>query len=296
MRIAGMQKLTLLDYPGLTAATVFTPGCNLRCPFCHNGELVADGRAPSEKGPKPADPAAASLPFPELAVDDVLSFLRSRRGLLDGVCISGGEPLLQPGLDDFCRALRELGFAVKLDTNGTLPDRLRALLDAGLVDYVAMDAKNAPERYAETSGLEEEAAGAKAPHAEDALASGNPPERSQPDVAPASAFPLANAQESMRLLLAQDPAAGGVRYEFRTTAVRELHAPDDLRALAIWLADEARAVDASQSPVWFIQNFKDSDAVLAGAGKLHPWNEDDLRALLPELQAILPTARLRSID
>ena len=111
MRIAGMQKLTLLDYPGLTAATVFTPGCNLRCPFCHNGELI--------------DAADATRAFPESSADEVLAFLRTRHRLLDGVCISGGEPLLQPGLDDFCRALHELGFSVKLDTNGTRPDRLR---------------------------------------------------------------------------------------------------------------------------------------------------------------------------
>ena len=124
MRIAGMQKLTLLDYPGLTAATVFTPGCNLRCPFCHNSQLIA-GETEETFGDS----------------DGALAFLRTRRRLLDGVCISGGEPLLQPGIDAFCRSLKELGFSVKLDTNGTQPDRLRALLDEGLVDYVAMDHK-----------------------------------------------------------------------------------------------------------------------------------------------------------
>ena len=264
MRIGGLQKLTLLDYPGLTAATVFTPGCNLRCPFCHNGELVTAGDAFSEEGSEPAESASAPFPFSEPTTDEVLSFLRTRHRLLDGVCISGGEPLLQPGLDDFCCALHELGFAVKLDTNGTLPDRLRALLDAGRVDYVAMDVKNVPERYAETTGCAD--------------------------------IDMDPVLESMRLLMAQDPAAGGVRYEFRTTVVRELHTREDLVKLAYWIADEAQSAMSPMCPPWFIQNFKDSDAVLAGEGTLHPWDEDDLRALLPELQAILPTARLRGID
>lgn len=257
MRIAGMQKLTLLDYPGHTAATVFTAGCNLRCPFCHNGELTGAVEAVAGRA------EGGSAPFPETPVEDALAFLRTRRGLLDGVCISGGEPLLQPGLADFCRAVKGLGFAVKLDTNGTLPDRLRALLDAGLVDFVAMDVKNAPSRYAETTGVAD--------------------------------LGIAPVLESMRLLMAQDPSTGA-SYEFRTTVVEELHAREDLIALARWLADEARASEAPQSPPWFIQNFKDSDTVLAGEDALHPWGEDGLRALLPRLREILPTAQLRGIE
>lgn len=247
MRIAGMQKLTLLDYPGLTAATVFTPGCNLRCPFCHNSKLIEGGT--------------------EEAFDDsdgVLAFLRTRHGLLDGVCVSGGEPLLQPGIDAFCRSVKELGFAIKLDTNGTHPDRLGSLLKAGLVDYVAMDLKNAPERYAETTGREE--------------------------------LDLAPITESMRLLLAQDPAAGGAAYEFRTTVVRELHAREDLIQLAYWIAGEARTQLSPLCPHWHIQNFKDAETVLAGRGTLHPWDEDELRALLPHLQAIIPAVELRGVD
>ncbi len=247
MRIAGMQKLTLLDYPGLTAATVFTPGCNLRCPFCHNSQLIA---------------GETEETFDDS--DDVLAFLRTRHRLLDGVCISGGEPLLQPGIDAFCRSLKELGFAVKLDTNGTQPDRLRALLDEGLVDYVAMDVKNAPERYAETTG------------------------RAELDLAPIT--------ESMRLLLSQDPAAGGATYEFRTTVVRELHAREDLTQLAYWIVDEARTLLSPLCPPWHIQNYKDTETVLAGPGALHPWDEDVLRALLPHLRAIIPTVELRGID
>ena len=185
MRIAGLQKLTLLDFPGKTAATVFTPGCNFRCPFCHNAALVTGGAG--------RDGAAADSSV--LSIDELFAFLGKRQGLLDGVCITGGEPLLQPGIDEFCARVHELGFAVKLDTNGSFPGRLRALVEEGLVDYVAMDVKNAPERYAETVGV--------------------------------PAFDLAPVQESLDFL-----RSGAVPYEVRTTVVRELHTADDLRALA----------------------------------------------------------------
>ena len=137
MRIAGLQKLTLLDFPEHTAATVFLPGCNFRCPFCHNAALVLG-----------AGDATGDTP-----VEEFFAFLDKRHGLLDGVCITGGEPLLQPELADFCARIKGAGFAVKLDTNGSFPDRLRELVESGLVDYVALDVKNAPERYAETVGV-----------------------------------------------------------------------------------------------------------------------------------------------
>lgn len=178
MRIAGMHKLSLLDYPGLTACTLFAPGCNLRCPYCHNASLVL-----------PSD-ARDDLPL-----EEVLDFLAKRRGLLEGVCISGGEASLQPDLEDFIRALRALGYKVKLDTNGCFPERLAALLEAGLLDYVAMDLKNVPERYAETVGLE--------------------------------GFDPACILESMRLLKASGPD-----YELRTTVLKNFHPPATLRALA----------------------------------------------------------------
>ena len=136
MKIHGLQKLTLLDYPGAVACTVFLGGCDLRCPFCHNAELL--------------DPD-----FPPLMDEQaLLAFLRKRQGLLDGVCITGGEPLLRSDLPTLLREIRALGFRVKLDTNGTRPDRLRTILDEGLADYVAMDVKNSPARYAGTVGRE----------------------------------------------------------------------------------------------------------------------------------------------
>ena len=130
MIVCGFQKLTLLDFPGHVAATVFTGGCNLRCSFCHNATLVTD-----------------TAQTPILATEEVLAFLKKRQGILDGVCVTGGEPTLQVDLPDFLRKLKDMGYAVKLDTNGTSPDVLRALIAENLVAYVAMDIKNCRERY-----------------------------------------------------------------------------------------------------------------------------------------------------
>ena len=127
----GLQKLTLLDYPEKIACTVFLGGCNFRCPFCHNASLVLDGR---EGG--------------EISQDEFFAHLEARRGKLFGVCVSGGEPTLYPDLPDFLRRIKAMGYAVKLDTNGYRPRVLSALIDEGLLDYVAMDIKNCPERYA----------------------------------------------------------------------------------------------------------------------------------------------------
>lgn len=174
----GFQKLTLLDFPGRVACTVFTGGCNFRCPFCHNALLV-EGGAGGER-----IPAA-----------EVLAYLEKRRGILDGICVTGGEPLLSAGLPDFLREVRVRGFAVKLDTNGSFPDRLAALIDEGLLDYVAMDVKNCIEKYALTAAC--------------------------------SAEEVDRVEKSIDLLL-----SGAVDYEFRTTVVHPLHTVEDIRALA----------------------------------------------------------------
>lgn len=169
MLICGLQKLSLLDYPEKLAATVFTGGCNLRCPFCHNAPLVL---RPTE--------------CEVLSEDAVLSFLSTRKGKLDGVCITGGEPLLQPDTGDFIQRVRELGFLVKLDTNGAFPDRLAKLLAEGMPDYIAMDVKSSPEAYADAAGV--------------------------PGLDPAPFL------ESIRLIM-----DSGVSYEFRTTVVKGIH-------------------------------------------------------------------------
>lgn len=185
MDIQGLQKMTLLDYPGKVACTVFLGGCDFRCPFCHNGELVLS--------PAPA----------EMDQEELLAFLRKRQGLLDGVCITGGEPLLRPDLQQMLEAVKTLGYPVKLDTNGSHPAALRALAERKLVDYVAMDVKNSPARYPETVGVP------------------------QLDLGP--------IRESVAFLL-----EGTVDYEFRTTVVREFHDEDSFRAIGPWLAGAKR--------------------------------------------------------
>lgn len=177
MNIYGLQKLSLLDYPEKLAATIFTGGCNLRCPFCHNASLVTHL---SDSG--------------KISDDEVISFLSNRIGKLDGVCITGGEPLLQNDLENFIREIRKLGYLIKLDTNGVLPNKLASLIDQGLIDYVAMDIKNSPDKYSVTVGI--------------------------PD------FNFKPVFESASILL-----QGRVPYEFRTTLVREFHTYEDIEKI-----------------------------------------------------------------
>ena len=186
MKIHGLQKMTLLDFPGKVACTVFLGGCDLRCPFCHNAELI-DGSAPAV-----------------MEEDELLAFLKKRQGLLEGVAVTGGEPLLRgEDLMKLAEKIRELGYPLKLDTNGTHPDRLRKMIGAGLVSYIAMDIKNDPDRYAETCGLE------------------------QIDLGP--------VRESVSLLM-----DGPAEYEFRTTTVAELHDEDSFRKIGDWIRGAKR--------------------------------------------------------
>lgn len=178
MQINGFQKLTLLDFPGKVACIVFTAGCNFRCPFCHNAALVSH--------------IEDSVVIDE---DEVFAYLQKRKGLIDGVVITGGEPLLQPDLAAFIRRVRALGLAVKLDTNGSFPERLAALLDEGLLDYVAMDVKNSRDKYARTAGV--------------------------------TVSPVDSVAQSVALL-----RHSGVAHEFRTTVVSGLHTRDDVRDIA----------------------------------------------------------------
>ena len=177
MRIGGLQKLTLLDFPGHVACTIFLQGCNFRCPFCHNTPLI--------------------LGTEDMAESEILDFLKKRQGLLDGVAVTGGEPLLSPDIDRFFRKIKDLGYPIKLDTNGSFPQKLRELIEDGLVDYVAMDIKNSKEKYAVTAGTE----------------------RFLPEV-----------EQSVSILL-----DGKIDFEFRTTVVDELHEPEDFRSIGQWI-------------------------------------------------------------
>lgn len=186
MKIHGFQKMTMLDFPGRVACTLFTAGCNFRCPFCHNALLVTE-----------IDAAAT---YDEA---EIFSYLEKRRGILDGVAITGGEPLLNRDIPDLLRKIKALGYAVKLDTNGSYPDLLKSVVAEGLVDYVAMDIKNSKEKYALTVGL--------------------------------PAFDLRPVEESVAFLL-----SGAVDFEFRTTVVKELHTEKDIAAVADWIAGAPR--------------------------------------------------------
>ncbi len=202
--ISGLQKMTLLDFPGKVACTVFLQGCNWRCPFCHNSELLPG------KGE-------------ELMTEDAFfKFLKSRQGLLEGVCVSGGEPTLYKELPAFLEKIKALGFAVKLDTNGSRPEILKALVARGLVDYVALDAKNSPAMYAQTVGKEN--------------------------------FDLAPVEESMRFLI-----DGDIPYELRTTLVCPLHDEKSVVEMGQWLAG---LVPGKKPEKLFLQRFADRDTVV----------------------------------
>lgn len=181
MIIHGFQKMTVLDYPGLVACTVFTAGCNLRCPFCHNARLVTHIEEPDR-----------------ISEEEVISYLEKRKGLLDGVCVTGGEPLLQPDIADFLRKVKSFGLKVKLDTNGCYPEKLREIVEEGLIDYVAMDIKNSPSRYGETVGIKD--------------------------------FDISPVKKSVEYL-----KSGVIPFEFRTTLVRELHSLSDMREIGEWI-------------------------------------------------------------
>lgn len=182
MQIHGLNKTTLLDYPEHVAATVFTGGCNFCCPFCHNADLVLH---PGE--------------VPTLSEEEVLTFLQKRKNVLTGVCITGGEPTLQPDLPDFIRKLKELGYLVKLDTNGYRPEVLKSLLKEKLLDYVAMDIKNAKHKYDKAVGKDK--------------------------------MDIECIEESVEFL-----KSGNIPYEFRTTVVKELHTEADFEAIGEWLS------------------------------------------------------------
>ena len=187
MLIKGLQKLTLLDFPDKMACTVFTFGCNFRCPFCHNASLVLSDRATEDTMPE----------------EEFFGFLSRRSGILEGVCVTGGEPTLQPDLPQFLARIKEMGYAVKLDTNGYRPAILKSLVENGLVDYVAMDVKNSLPRYGETVGIRN--------------------------------FDASPIEESMDYLM-----EGHIPFEFRTTLVRGLHTLESIREMGARLAGQER--------------------------------------------------------
>lgn len=231
MKIYGFQKTTLLDFPGRVAATVFTGGCNFRCPFCQNGDLVLHSGS-----------------LPSIPEEEVIRILEKRRGILTGVCVTGGEPTLQPDLLSFLEKLKALGYLVKLDTNGYHPEILHVLHEQRLLDYIAMDIKSSPAHYARAAGFRE--------------------------------LDMARIQKSVLFL-----RTCGLPHEFRTTAVRGLHEPEDFRQIGQWLeGDEA----------YFLQSYVHSDGVLSPG--YDSFSKEELEDFLHILHAYLPNASLRGVD
>lgn len=181
MVIHGLKKFSLLDYPGKVACTLFTTGCNFRCPYCYNAPLVVDTHKNKEILP-----------------EDIYTFLENGRGMLNGICLTGGEPLIQRGIEEFLNHVREMGYAVRLDTNGSFPDKLKRLVSEGLISYVAMDLKNSKESYGKTVGIED--------------------------------YDIGNVCRSVEYLL-----SGVIPYEFNTTVVLELHQRSDFESIGRWI-------------------------------------------------------------
>lgn len=229
MIIKGLQKTTLLDFPERVACTIFTGGCNFRCPFCHNASLVIS--------PDMSD---------VISEEEIFSFLKKRKNILDGVCITGGEPMLQKDIEEFILKVKDLGYAVKLDTNGSFPEKLEALLNKGLLDYVAMDIKNSKEKYSIICGTDVD---------------------------------TKKISDSISLLI-----SGNTPYEFRTTVVREYHAPQDIVDITQWIVGAKK---------YFLQSFTDSGDVISDG--LSAYSPEEMAQILALAQENIPETALRGI-
>ena len=236
MVIHGLSKLTLLDYPEHLACTVFTGTCNFRCPYCHNASLVLEPHK-----------------CPTIPEEEFFDFLDSRKGKLEGVCITGGEPTLQHDLPEFIEKIRSRGFLVKLDSNGYRPDILWELIRTDAVDMIAMDVKNCREKYAMTIGV------------------------------PSESFDVEEIDRSINML-----KATGIRHEFRTTVVRELHDASDMEKIAQWIEGD--------SP-YFLQAYKESDDTIFKYEDSHEpftcYTNIEMQHLLGAVRKFVPNARIR---
>lgn len=202
MRISGLQELSLIDYPGRLACTVFFPGCNFRCPFCYSSELVLPEKIRKQ---------------PQISEQDFFSFLKNRKDLLEGVVLCGGEPSINPKLPEFCERIKKMGFVLKLDTNGSNPAMIEKLINKGLIDYIALDIKAVPEKYGLVSGLE------------DSMGLEN---RNllfwQKNI-------VKQVEKSMNIL-----KTSGIDYEFRTTVVPGIHTKKDILEISRWISPASK--------------------------------------------------------
>lgn len=247
MQILGLNKTTLLDYPGRVACTIFLGGCNFRCPFCHNKSIVlaSDG----------TDNAVQLY-----TKEDFFSFLEKRRNILTGVCITGGEPTINADLPDFIAEIKKLGYAVKLDTNGTNSQMLASLIDSKLIDYCAMDIKNCLEKYDTTVNFDTSGVFVS--------------------------YDIADIQRSTALLLSQPcTEESGFSYEFRTTLVRELHKEADILAICKWIAG---------ANAYYLQSYVESDGVFCKG--FHAHDADALAHFEQLCRSYIPNTHLRGVD
>ncbi len=243
MHILGLQKLTLLDYPGKLAAIVFLGGCNFRCPFCQNSSLVL-----------------APHTLPVISQEEISKFLKKRSGMLDGICVTGGEPTLHKDLPDLFRQIHDAGYLAKLDTNGTNPEMLQYLLDEKLVDYVAMDIKAGRSNYETVCGIAENTSSDFSDQTADSSLS-------------------VRIQKSIDLLM-----NSSIEYEFRTTLVKGLHTEADILDISSRIAG-CRA--------WYLQSFRDCPDVLQENHTFSAFTEEEMKHLLLLAQKKIPTTEIR---
>lgn len=243
MKILGLNKTTLLDYPNRVACTIFLGGCNFRCPFCHNKDIVL-----------------ASDYITEYSQDNIFTFLKKRKGILTGVCVTGGEPTVHNDLPDFIAAIKQLGYKVKLDTNGSNPAMLAQLISDGMIDYCAMDIKNCPEKYDISVSF--------------------------PASATPAVYDFASIRQSVEILLSQSCTdSSGFTYEFRTTLVKELHEEPDLHAICKWIAG---------ANAYYLQSYVESDGVFCKS--FHAHDENTLASFERLCQAYIPNTHLRGVS
>ena len=297
MKLHGLQKMTLLDFPGHVACTVFLGGCDFRCPFCHNYDL-ASGSA-----------------RPVMDEDAFFTFLKKRKGLLDGVAVTGGEPCLHGDLPDLLRRIRALGFRTKVDTNGYHPDMLQYIIEEKLVDYVAMNIKNSPAKYAATTGFgyfpaDEAFRGTELWHTEESSAQRSPADTQAAQRFPADtrsiqrspsdthASPINSAKAySMPVHITRKPDLGRIHEsisllihspidcEFRTTVVKEFHSAEDFYEIG----EMIRGADK-----YFLQCFTDRDTV--PFGDLHAPSYEELRRYWKIMLGFVPGTELRGVN
>lgn len=250
----GLLTTTLLDYPGKVACTIFFCGCNFRCPYCQNASLVL---GPGEVTETAQKTILESGTIPDHTFEDIFAFLSKRRNILEGVCISGGEPTLDPDLPAYLCRIKNLGYDIKLDTNGTKPEVLRLLYEGNLIDMVAMDLKTSPDAYAEATGI--------------------------------SSVSVEKINESVQFLL-----TSGIKHEFRSTLVKGIHTKEDMIKMSQWIAgDSPYYLQSFQDSACVISNLKDSNP--AAFPSLSAFSQGELLEFLDIAKSYVPNANLRGI-